>query len=684
MSAKNMKTNTLSNFGYVKVAAIVPQLKVADPLRNAEQIIKDAKTAYSKGARVLLFPELCISGYTAGDLFHQKALWDSSLEALARIKEGTKAMEAIVFVGMPLVLDGMIFNIAVALNKGNILGAIPKTSVPGYKEFYEERWFSSARDLTSTEVELLGQVVPIGTDLLFKHIHMPSCVIAAEICEDLWTPLPPSSFYAIAGANIIVNLSASNELVGKARYRKELVGTQSARNVCGYVYASSGVHESTTDVVFGGHAIIAENGSILAESARFKRDGEIVYGEIDIDACTLDRVKTTSFGESIKSAPSKNFRVVDAIIADTKESDFTRTISPNTFIATDPKVRFESAEEIINIQVAGLVKRLEQAGIKKAVLGLSGGLDSTLTLLVAKRAFELLKLPVKNIHCYTMPGLATTERTKSNAWKLAEAVGASIEEIPIGDGVNQHFKDIQHDGKTEDITYENTQARYRTMILMNKANQIGGIVLGTGDLSEIALGWCTFSGDHLSHYNINAGVPKTLVQHLVRHFAEVHVMESNIGTKTSAHTSAETGANLSKVLLDIVDTPISPELKTVKKGAIGQKTEDIIGPYELHDFFLYQFVRWGTSPQKIAWLAERAFKGQVGKGQTGKGGAVGVYDQKTIVKWLTVFITRFFRNQWKRSVMPDGPKVGSVALSPRGDWRMPSDAEVTAWLKDLK
>lgn len=662
MSA-NTKINTLSGLGYVKVAAVVPQLKVADPLWNADQIIKDAKVAYAKGARVLLFPELCITGYTAGDLFHQKALWDTSLEALARIKDSTKTMEAIVFVGMPLVLDGMIFNIAVALNKGSILGVIPKTSVPGYKEFYEERWFSSARDLTSTEVELLGQVVPIGTDLLFKHVNMPSCIIAAEICEDLWTPLPPSSFYAIAGANVIVNLSASNELVGKARYRKELVGTQSARNVCGYIYASSGVHESTTDVVFGGHAIIAENGSILAETKRFQRDGEIIYGEIDIDACTLDRVKTTSFGESIKSAPSKDFRVVDAIIADTKESDFTRAISPNTFIATDPKVRYDSAEEIINIQVAGLVKRLEQASIKKAVLGLSGGLDSTLTLLVAKRAFELLKLPTKNIHCYTMPGLATTERTKSNAWKLAEATGATIEEIPIGTGVTQHFKDIKHDGKTEDITYENTQARYRTMILMNKANQIGGIVLGTGDLSEIALGWCTFSGDHLSHYNINAGVPKTLVKHLVRHFAEVHATDS-VGT----------GANLSKVLLDIVDTPISPELKTVKKGAIGQKTEDIIGPYELHDFFLYQFVRWGTHPRKIAWLAERAFKGQAGKGG---------YDKKTIAKWLSIFVTRFFRNQWKRSVMPDGPKVGSVALSPRGDWRMPSDAEVTAWLKDL-
>jgi NAD+ synthase (glutamine-hydrolysing) len=646
-----LKTKSLSELGYVKVAAIVPKLKVAEPFYNAQEIIKEAQTAFTKGARVITFPELSITGYTAGDLFHQKILLENSVLALEEINTATKNLDALIFVGLPLIIDSMVFNVAAVLNKGEIVGIVPKTSIPGYKEFYEERWFSSARDLTIREVEILGNKVPVGTDLLFKNTHNPNCIVAAEICEDLWTPLPPSSFYAVAGAKIIVNLSASNELVGKAKYRRELVATQSSRNVCAYVYTSSGVHESTTDVVFGGHAIIAENGSVLSESKRFEREGQIIYADIDLDFLQVDRIKTTSFGESIKSSNIHTFRSVPVEIADSPIDTFTRTILPNVFIPSDLKARAESAEEIINIQVAGLVKRLEQTNLKKVVLGLSGGLDSTLTLLVAKRAFELLNLPTENIHCYTMPGLATSDRTKSNAWKLAHACASSIEEIAINKGVEQHFIDIGHDSKTEDITYENTQARYRTMILMNKANQIGGMVLGTGDLSEIALGWCTFSGDHLSHYNINAGVPKTLVRHLVRHFAQTN------GDK-----------NLEDILIDILDTPISPELKTVKDGEIGQVTEDIIGPYELHDFFLYHFVRWGSSPKKILWQATQAFSN---------------YDEATIKKWLSVFITRFFRNQWKRSVMPDGPKVGSIALSPRGDWRMPSDAELNTWIEDL-
>ena len=643
----------LSKLGYIKTAAVVPRLKVAEPLWNATEIIERAKEAYEKGARVIVFPELCISGYTAGDLFHQKTLWEENLTALKEILDATRSLDALMFVGLPLIVDGMIFNVTAALNKGNVMGIIPKTSIPGYKEFYEERWFSSARDLTSIEVELFGQRIPIGTDILFRHTLMPSCIIAAEICEDVWTPLPPSSMYAVAGATIIANLSASNELVGKSKYRKELISTQSARNVCGYIYTSSGVHESTTDVVFGGHAIIAENGNICVESNRFERESTIIYADIDIDACILDRVKTSSFGESIKSAPVRNYRIIEVDIADTDAALFDRHINKNHFIPEDPIKKIEAIEDIINIQMAGLAKRIEQAGIRKAVLGLSGGLDSTLTLLIAKKTFEMLGLPLTDIHCYTMPGLATTERTKSNAWKLAQAVGASIEEIPIGKAVRQHFEDISHDGITQDVTYENTQARYRTMILMDKANQIGGIVLGTGDLSEIALGWCTFSGDHLSHYNINASVPKTLVRHLVRHVATID------GNK-----------DMREVLLDILDTPISPELKIDTKGKMDQKTEDIIGPYELHDFFLYYFVRWGTNPKKILWLAERAFKD--------------VYTKEEIKKWLLVFINRFFKNQWKRSVMPDGPKVGSVALSPRGDWRMPSDAEVASWIRDLE
>lgn len=647
-----MKNQNLSDYGFIKVAASVPRLKIGDSLWNAQEIISQAKTAYTKGARVIVFPELSLTGYTAGDLFHQKALWQNSLDGLELIKNETKELSALIFVGLPLVVNGMIFNVAVALNKGEVVGIVPKTSIPGYKEFYEERWFSSARDLTITEINLFGKKVPIGTDILFSHTLMPSCIIAAEICEDLWTPLPPSSMHAVAGATVIVNLSASNELVGKAKYRRELVGTQSARNVCGYIYTSSGVHESTTDVVFGGHALISENGNILTETKRFERDSTNIYADIDIDACILDRVKTTSFGESIKSAPLKNYKTIEVVIGETPATLFERTLSTSPFVQKNEATKTEASEEIIQIQVAGLAKRLEQSGIKKAVLGLSGGLDSTLTLLVAKCAFELLKIPVENIHCITMPGLATSEKTKSNAWKLAEATGVSIEEIPIGDGVVQHFKDIGHDGQTQDITYENTQARYRTMILMNKANQIGGIVLGTGDLSEIALGWCTFSGDHLSHYNINAGVPKTLVKHLVYHFAETR----------SSKTLAET-------LISIIETPISPELKKQEKGEIEQKTEDIIGPYELHDFFLYYFIRWGTNPSKIAWLAQHAFGNK--------------YSHEDITKWLKVFITRFFRNQWKRSVMPDGPKVGSVALSPRGDWRMPSDAEMEVWIKEI-
>ncbi len=645
------KTNKLSDFGYVKVAAAVPKLKVADPFYNAKEIIKETLTAFDNGARIITFPELSITGYTAGDLFHQKVLLKNSLLALENILDETRKLDALIFVGLPLIIDSMIFNIAAVLNKGKIVGIVPKTSIPGYKEFYEERWFSSSRDLTTKEVNILGNKVPVGTDMLFKNLNNPNCIVAAEICEDLWTPLPPSSFYAVAGANVIVNLSASNELVGKAKYRRELVSTQSSRNVCGYIYTSSGIHESTTDVVFGGHAIIAENGTLLSESKRFEREGQIIYADIDLDILQLDRIKTTSFGESAKSSNINSFRTIEVELSDSATETFTRTIIPNVFIPSDLKARAESAEEIINIQVAGLAKRLEQTGIKKAALGLSGGLDSTLTLLVAKRVFELLNIPTENIHCYTMPGLATSDRTKSNAWKLAQACKVSIEEIPISKGVEQHFIDIGHDSKTEDITYENTQARYRTMILMNKANQIGGIVLGTGDLSEIALGWCTFSGDHLSHYNINAGVPKTLVRHLVRHFAQTD------GDK-----------NLEEVLIDIVDTPISPELKTVKDGEIGQVTEDIIGPYELHDFFLYHFIRWGSNPKKILWQATKAFSN---------------YDEDVIKKWLSVFITRFFRNQWKRSVMPDGPKIGSIALSPRGDWRMPSDAELNTWIEDL-
>ncbi len=651
--ATKSASKALPAFGFVRVAAAVPKIKIADTEWNATEILSLAAKSAAEGATITVFPELCITGYSIADLFHQRLVLDKALEALKTIKEGMAKIPGVIVVGLPLIMDNMIFNMAAVVSEGRILGLVPKTSIPGYKEFYEERWFSSARDLKSDEIELFGETIPVGTDILFRSTERAECVLAVEICEDLWTPLPPSSYHAVAGATIIANLSASNELVGKADYRKSLVMNQSARTVSGYIYASSGVHESTTDVVFGGHALIAENGGILSETKRFARESEIIVSEIDVENLTLDRVRTTSFGESNRELGTRQYRVVPTAIAlGLRDGKLRRRIGHSPFLAPNKEARERVTADIFEIQVAGLAKRLEYSGIKKIVLGLSGGLDSTLALLVAVKTFEKLGLPLKNILTYTMPGFGTTSRTKSNAHKLAEAAAVSLEEISIAPGSTQQFKDIKHDGETQDVTYENVQARYRTMILMNKANQQGGIVLGTGDLSEIALGWCTFSGDHLSHYNVNAGVPKTLVRHVVE-----HVMEK------------EQNKALRETLNDVLNTPVSPELK--KTGSkISQKTEDIIGPYELHDFFLYQFVRWAAGPKKILFLADQAFGAS--------------YSKDEVKKWLKIFITRFFKNQWKRSVMPDGPKVGSVALSPRGDWRMPSDAEVTAWTKELE
>ncbi|HEU5114977.1 MAG TPA: NAD(+) synthase [Candidatus Paceibacterota bacterium] len=649
---KTGATKALPDFGFLRVAAAVPKVKIADTTWNAREILAIAEKAAKEGVALTVFPELSITGYSIADLFHQRLLLDKALEALKTVKEGMKKIPGVVVVGLPMVIDNMIFNVGAVISAGRILGIVPKTSIPGYKEFYEERWFSSARDLKSREVLLFGEAVPVGTDLLFRANDKSDCALAVEICEDLWTPLPPSSFHAVAGATVIANLSASNELVGKADYRRSLVANQSARTVSGYIYASSGVHESTTDVVFGGHALIAENGGILAETGRFGRESDLIISEIDVENVILDRVKTTSFGESNRELGNREYRIIPVDLAlGLRDGKLRRKVARSPFLAPNKEVRERVTSDIFEIQVAGLGKRLEYSGIKRIVLGLSGGLDSTLALLVAIKTFQKLGLPLTDIKTYTMPGFGTTDRTKSNAWKLAEAAGVSIEEISIAPGSTQQFKDIGHDGATQDITYENVQARYRTMILMNKANQVGGIVLGTGDLSEIALGWCTFSGDHLSHYNVNAGVPKTLVRHVVE-----FVMEK------------EPNAALKTTLKDILDTPVSPELK--KTGAkLTQKTEDIIGPYELHDFFLYHFVRWAAGPRKILFLASQAFGTS--------------YSKDEVKKWLGIFINRFFKNQWKRSVMPDGPKVGSVALSPRGDWRMPSDAEVTAWIEDL-
>ena len=643
----------VDNHGFIRVAAAVPKMKVGDIDYNIDQIIKLAKKASGENVSIIVFPELSITGYTLGDLFHQQLVIEKAKEALDQITKITHDLKSVIMVGLPMEFSGKLFNVAAAISDGKIIGIVPKTYIPNYKEFYEERWFASANDLNDTETEFFGYKVPIGTDILFRAKNKPEITIGIEICEDLWVPIPPSSFQVTRGATIIANLSASNDLVGKSDYRKNLVAQQSARGICGYIYTSCGVHESTTDVVFGGHAIVAENGSILSESKRFQLEGELIISDIDIEHLMSDRERTSSFGKSADDSADKRFRFVNFELRNPALPSLNRYIDPTPFIPSDPEEFGKRNEEIFSIQTFGLAKRLNQTGIKKIILGLSGGLDSTLAFLVAVKTFKLLGLPLKNIHAYTMPGLATTKRTKSNAVKLAEILSTSIEEINIIRGSLDHLKEIGHDGKTQDVTFQNVQARYRTLILMDKANLIKGLVLGTGDLSEIALGWNTFTGDHISHYNVNASIPKTLVKHLV-----------------SWVSDQDDFKNAKKILKDIIDTPISPELAKDKGKNISQKTEELIGPYELHDFFLYHFLRWNSGPAKILFLANKIF---------GK-----KYKPEVIKKWLKLFITRFFNNQWKRSVMPDGPKVGSVSLSPRGDWRMPSDAEATLWLKELK
>ena len=640
------------NFGFMRVAAAVPVLKVGNPDFNADKILELVKEAQAKGVQFVVFPELGISGYTVADLFFQKVFQRSVFKNLEKLARASSKLKTLFVVGFPLALENKLFNAAAVIGRGKILGIVPKTYIPGYKEFYEERWFSSARELESKECELFGKRVPIGTDILFRVKNFEGAVIGIEICEDLWTPAPPSSFQALAGATLIANLSASNDLVGKAEYRKNLVSQQSARLISDYVYSSAGVHESTTDVVFGGHAIIAENGSVLTESKRFERKGELIISEIDVEHILSEREKTTSFGEPILGC-AKNFRTIDVEI-DIKPfgRGLARRIDPSPFVPTDNFNRNERAKEIFAIQAAGLAKRLEASGIKNMILGLSGGLDSTLALLVAVKAAELLGFNRSSILTLTMPGFGTSNRTNKNAKLLAKALGVNLSEIDISKGVTQHFKDLGYDSKNGGLVYENSQARYRTYILMNKANQIHGLVVGTGDLSEIALGWSTYNGDHISHYNVNCSVPKTLVKHLVKWIAETQV-----------------DGKTRKILEDILATPISPELKKASKGNMGHKTEDLIGPYELHDFFLYHFVRWGSSPEKILYLAGLAWGKKYSAGE--------------LKKWLGVFLDKFFRSQWKRSVATDGPKVGSVSLSPRGDWRMPSDADAKIWLESL-
>lgn len=631
--------------GFIKVAAATPDIRVADVDYNKGQIIKQMDEAAEAGAKIIVFPELCITGYTCSDLFLQDILLNSAKKALVEIAEHTKNLDALVFVGVPIAVGGELYNVAAALNHGNILGFTTKSFLPNYGEFYEMRQFRPGPK-KAEKILFGGKEIPFGPQLLFMENQMANLIVSAEICEDVWSPVPPSIEAAREGATVIVNCSASDETIGKASYREALISGQSARLISGYIYANAGEGESTTDLVFGGHNLIAENGTILAEAKRFSNG--IIYTEFDVQKIANERRKNTTFTETQEHVlPRIPFGLEQT------ETILTRTFPSRPFVPRDDQERTKRCEEILTIQAMGLKKRLAHTHAKSAVVGISGGLDSTLALLVTAKAFDTLGLERSGITAVTMPCFGTTDRTYQNACKMSLKVGATLREVRIGDAVMQHFKDIGHDPQDHSVTYENSQARERTQVLMDIANQTGGLVIGTGDMSELALGWATYNGDHMSMYGVNASVPKTLVRHLVHYFAD-----------TCEDSS------LKEVLYDVLDTPVSPELLPPKDGEIAQKTEDLVGPYELHDFFLYYFLRMGYEPGKIYRIAKLSFAGE--------------YDDETIYKWLRTFCWRFFSQQFKRSCLPDGPKVGTVALSPRGDWRMPSDACVALWIQNLE
>ena len=642
--------------GFVKVAAGTPKIKVADCEYNAGQIIALMKGAAEQGVKVLVLPELCVTGYTCSDLFLQDTLLQGAEDALAHILEDTRDLDMLTALGLPVRnrWDGKLYNCAAMLCKGELLALVPKTHIPNYGEFYEARWFTSGAEL-DTLVKLCGQNVPLGCNLILECETMPNLVVGVEVCEDLWAPAPPSVALARAGATLILNLSASNELAGKASYRRQLVAGQSGRLVCGYVYADAGEGESTTDLVFAGHNMIAENGTILAEK-RF--DTGLTVSEIDVDKLIFERRRMNTFAPP-KRDPMEEAHAIgigrSSFTLERKGTALTRPIPKNPFVPEDHGDRRARCEEIFTIAALGLKKRLEHTKASCAVVGLSGGLDSTLALLITARAMDLLGRPRTDIVAVTMPCFGTTSRTKSNAQLLAERIGADFRTVDIGEAVKVHFRDIGQSMEDLSVTFENGQARERTQVLMDVANQRGGMVIGTGDLSELALGWATYNGDHMSMYGVNGSIPKTLVRHL---------------TAYAADEAREADPQLSAVLRDILDTPVSPELLPPKEGEIAQRTEDLVGPYELHDFFLYYAVRWGFSPRKVYRLALRALGAD--------------YSQEVILKWLKNFYRRFFTQQFKRSCLPDGPKVGSLALSPRGDWRMPSDAANTLWMKGLE
>lgn len=634
------------DYGFIKVAAATPKIKVADVDYNTELICNQIDEAAKNGAKVLVFPELCLTGYTCSDLFWQSLMLEKVKEKTIEIVRYSKDYDMLIMIGIPYEYNGKLYNVGVVLHKGKILGMVTKKHLPNYSEFYEARHFTKGFEKVVT-VDFAGQKVPMGMNILFKCENRPDMVIGVEICEDLWVPNPPSIRHTMAGATIIANLSASDEVTGKSIYRRDLVAGQSARLICGYIYADAGEGESSTDLVYSAHNMIAENGRMLAEAKRFIN--QTVYGDIDLDRIKNERRKMTTYD----SKDEEDYTVV-TFEMNMDNNELSTKINNMPFVPGDIAKRNERCEEILTIQAMGLKKRLEHTNAKSAVIGISGGLDSTLALLVTVRAFDMLGRDRKGIVAVTMPGFGTTDRTYDNALKMIEKLGTTFIEINISDAANEHFKVIGHDSSIHDVTYENVQARQRTLYLMNLANQYNGFVVGTGDLSELALGWATYNGDHMSMYGVNASIPKTLVRHLVRYYADTC-----------------DDIELNKVLMDVLDTPVSPELLPPQdNGEIAQKTEDLVGPYELHDFFMYYMLRLGYTPKKIYYLARNAFEG--------------IYDDETILKWLKTFYRRFFAQQFKRSCLPDGPKVGTVAVSPRGDLRMPSDACATIWLKELE
>ena len=637
------------NNSFITVAAAIPSVKVADCDYNIEQIITQVTEAEEKGVEIIVFPELCVTGYTCQDLFRQATLLEHAELGIVRLLGHTRKMNIIAIVGIPVIVGDLLLNCAAVIQNGSILAMIPKTYLPNYNEFYEKRWFASSQDLRETQIRYAGKTINITPEPLLVRT-VDNVLFGVEICEDVWAPTPPSNRLALSGADLIFNLSASDELVGKHDYLKGLLAQQSARTITGYIYSGSGYGESTQDVVYGGNALIYENGVLLNEADRFSLNPQMVVNQIDIERLRSERRTNSTY---VNAQRGNNAIIVDALPVDSRTFTLLRTIDPHPFIPAQIDMQ-RSCEEIISIQSCGLAKRIAHTNSKNLIIGISGGLDSTLALLICVNTFDMLQLDRKGIIGVTMPGFGTTDRTYQNALTLMNNLGITVKEINIAKAVNQHFEDIGHDPQIHDVTYENSQARERTQILMDLTNQIGGFVVGTGDLSELALGWATYNGDHMSMYGVNASIPKTLIRYLVRYFAEFKVDDSS-----------------KKVLFDIIDTPISPELiPGDEKGNINQKTEDLVGPYELHDFFLYYFLRFGFSPKKIYFLAQHAFKG--------------MYDDTIIKKWLSTFIRRFFAQQFKRSCLPDGPKVGSVSLSPRGDWRMPSDAVSRMWIKECE